>query len=45
MSMKSISQNPKLYVVKPGYTGVNIFLIPNIDFGYSLEPPRPTIYF
>ena len=40
MSMKSISQNSYFYVVKPGYAGVYIFLIPNIDFWYSLEPPR-----
>ena len=38
--MKNISQNPQLYVVKPGYAGVYIFLIPNIDFVYSLEQPR-----
>ena len=37
--MKSISQNPQVYVVKPGYAGVYIFLIPNIEV-YSLEQPR-----
>ena len=34
---------PHLYIVKLGFTGVYIiFLIsaPNIDCGYSLEPPR-----
>ena len=31
------------YIVKLGYTGVYIiffFLLKNIDYGYSLEPPR-----
>ena len=34
---------PHFYTVKLGFTGVyNIFLISaqNIDYGYSLEPPR-----
>ena len=34
---------PHFYIVKVGFTGVNIiFLISaqNIDCGYSLEPPR-----
>ena len=34
---------PRFYIVKLGFTGVNIiFLITaqNIDCGYSLEPPR-----
>ena len=31
------------YIVKLGFTGVNInflFLLLNIDYGYSLEPPH-----
>ena len=35
---------PHFYVVKLGFTGVHIlfflFLLKNIDCGYSLEPPR-----
>ena len=34
---------PHFYIVKLGFTGVYIiflFLIKNIDYGYSLEPPR-----
>ena len=34
---------PYFYIVKLGYTGVYIiffFLLKNIDYGYSLEPPR-----
>ena len=34
---------PLLYIVKQEFTGVNIiflFLLKNIDCGYSLEPPR-----
>ena len=36
-------RKPHFYIVKLGFTGVNIiFLIfaQNIDGGYSLEPPR-----
>ena len=35
--------NPDFYIVKLGFTGVCIiclFLLENIDCGYSLEPPR-----
>ena len=41
---------PHFYVVKLGFTGYTLFflfLLKNIDCGYSLEPPRrriPTIY-
>ena len=34
---------PHFYIAKLGYAGVNlffIFLLQNIDCGYSLEPPR-----
>ena len=34
---------PHFYIVKLGFTGVYIiffFLLKNIDYGYSLEPPR-----
>ena len=34
---------PHFYIVKLGFTGVYIiflFLLLNIDYGYSLEPPR-----
>ena len=32
---------PHFYIVKLGFTGVYIiFLLKNIDCGYSLEPPR-----
>ena len=34
---------PHFYIVKLGFTGVYIiflFLLENIDCGYSLEPPR-----
>ena len=34
---------PHFYIVKLGYTGVYLFflfLLQNIDCGYSLEPPR-----
>ena len=37
------SRKPHFYIVKVGFTGVYIiFLISaqNIDWGYSLEPPR-----
>ena len=35
---------PHFYIVKVGFTGVHniifLFLLKNIDCGYSLEPPR-----
>ena len=34
---------PHFYIVKLGFTGVHIlflFLVQNIDCGYSLEPPK-----
>ena len=34
---------PHFYIVKVGYAGVYLFflfLLQNIDYGYSLEPPR-----
>ena len=31
---------PHCYKEKLGYAGVNLFLLQNIDCGYSLEPPR-----
>ena len=34
---------PHFYIAKLGYAGVNLFflfLLQNIDCGYSLEPPR-----
>ena len=34
---------PQFYIAKPGYAGVYLFflfLLQNIDCGYSLEPPR-----
>ena len=34
---------PHFYIVKQGFTGIHIdflFLLKNIDCGYSLEPPR-----
>ena len=37
------SLKPHFYIVKQGFTGVYIiflFLLKNIDCGYSLEPPR-----
>ena len=37
---------PHFYIAKLGYAGVYLFflfLLQNIDCGYSLEPPRPTI--
>ena len=40
--------NPHFYIVKPGFTGVDIIFIisaQNIDCVYSLEPPRvPKIF-
>ena len=38
---------PHFYIVKLGFTGVYIIFhisAQNIDCGYSLEPPRRTIY-
>ena len=38
---------PHFYIVKLGYAGVYLFLLQNIDCGYSLEPPRrggPNVY-
>ena len=35
---------PRFYIVKVGFRGVYLFflfLLQNIDCGYSLEPPRP----
>ena len=35
--------NPTFYMVKLGFTGYTLFflfLLKNIDCGYSLEPPR-----
>ena len=35
---------PHFYIAKLGFTGVYIiflFLLKNIDYGYSLEPPQP----
>ena len=34
---------PHFYIEKLGFTGIDIifvFLLKNIDYGYSLEPPR-----
>ena len=31
---------PHFYIVKLGYTLFFLFLVKNIDCGYSLEPPR-----
>ena len=31
---------PHFYIVKLGFTGVYIISAQNIDYGYSLEPPR-----
>ena len=41
--MKCISAEPHFYIEKLGYAGVNLFflfLLQNIDCGYSLEPPQ-----
>ena len=38
---------PHFHIVKQGFTGVCIiflFLLENIDCGYSLEPPRPLCF-
>ena len=35
--------NPTFFIAKLGFAGVNLFflfLLQNIDCGYSLEPPR-----
>ena len=43
MSIYFYPLNPHFYIVKLGFAGVKvIFLISakNMDFGYSLEPPR-----
>ena len=43
MSMKCVPPDPHFYIVKLGYAGVYLiflFLLQNIDCGYSLEPPR-----
>ena len=40
---KVYSLKPHFYIVKLGYAGVYLFflfLLQNIDCGYSLEPPR-----
>ena len=29
-----------MYIVKLGYAGLYLFLLQNIGYGYSLEPPR-----
>ena len=39
---------PHFYIAKLGYAGVYLFflfLLQNIDCGYSLEPPRPPMKF
>ena len=43
MSVKCIPLEPHFYIVKLGYAGVYLFflfLLQNIDCGYSLEPPQ-----
>ena len=43
MSVYSFPLKPHFYIVKLGYAGVYLiflFLLQNIDCGYSLEPPR-----
>ena len=43
MSVIVYPLKPHFYIVKLGFTGVYIFflfLLQNIDCGYSLEPPR-----
>ena len=49
MSVMCVPLKPHFYISKLGYAGVYLFflfLLQNIDCGYSLEPPRrvPTIY-
>ena len=44
-SMKSIPPEPHFYIEKLGFAEVYLFflfLLQNIDCGYSLEPPRKT---
>ena len=43
MSVTCIPLKPHFYIAKLGYAGVYLFflfLLQNIDCGYSLEPPR-----
>ena len=43
MSVQYIPPQTPFYIVKLGYVGVylfSLFLLQNIDCGYSLEPPR-----
>ena len=43
MSVQYIPLKPHYYIVKLGFAGVYLFLLfllQNIDCGYSLEPPR-----
>ena len=43
MSVKYIHPYTSLFIVKLGYAGLYLFflfLLQNIDCGYSLEPPR-----
>ena len=43
MSVPFIPLTPHIYIVKMGFTGVYIiflFLLLNIDCGFSLEPPQ-----
>ena len=43
MPMNEYPLKPHFYIVKLGYAGVYLFflfLLQNIDRGYSLEPPR-----
>ena len=40
MSMKCLPLKPHFYLVKLGYAGLNLFLLKNIDCGYSLELPQ-----
>ena len=42
------SRKPHFYIVKLGFAGVYLFflfLLQNIDCGYSLEPPRQISFF
>ena len=43
MSVKCVPPYTTLYLEKLGFAGVYLFflfLLQNIDYGYSLEPPR-----
>ena len=43
MDLSGPALKPHFYIVKLGFTGLYIFflfLLKNIDCGYSLEPPR-----